>query len=947
MKLRFTLIIIVCAFAKAYSQQPPSTAVELQQAVVDKQEAIQNSIVKNIPFENIGPSVMSGRVVAIAVNPINPTEFYVGYASGGLWYTSNNGTTFVPVMDNAPTQNVGAIAVHWESCTIYVGTGENNSSRSSYAGIGILKSTDGGKHWENMGLIDAHHFGRILINPSNPDEVTVGALGHLYTENTERGVYKTKNGGKTWNKTLYINDHTGIIDLAYAPDNYKVMYAAAWDKMRKAWNFKGSGEGSGIYKSIDAGENWVKLSGFKSGEGVGRIGLAVFDEDTVYAVHDSQLRRKATGKKAKKNEHLQKEDFKSMTKSDFMALSDKKLNTFLKRNGFQEKYRAKNVKALVAQDKVKPVAVAKYLEDANALLFDTPVEGAQVFKTVNGGATWVKTHEDYLDDIFYSYGYYFAQIQVNPEDSDAIYISGVPILKSKDGGKHFESISRENVHADHHALWVNPENPKHLINGNDGGVNITYDDGETWIKANSPSVGQFYFIQVDNEEPYHVYGGLQDNGVWVASSTTKENKAWHQNGHYPWKSIMGGDGMQVQVDNRDANIVYTGYQFGNYSRVNLLTNERKQFEIKHELGERPYRFNWQSPILLSDHNQDIVYFGSNKLLRSMDKGEQWEAISNDLTKGGKKGNVAYGTLTAISESPFQFGLIYTGSDDGKIFVTKNGGGNWDDLSENLPADLWVSEVIASKHKKERVYVVLNGYRWDNFAPYIYMSDDYGNTWQRISNNIPLSAVNAMVEDPKSDEIIYVGTDNGLYVSFNNGVKWNAFSNGLPAVAVHDLKIQERENHLLVGTHGRSIYRTNLDAIQDFNSKERAQLFNIPDQKWSPRWGQSWSQWLTPYEPEVDIHFFVNAAQKVTLEICTLKGKVLQTISSDAINGFNTVTYDLTIQDKGKKHLEKAFDDLVINQAKNKKIYLPQGNYKVKLITESSGGEKLLKDLFIK
>ncbi|MDH7446260.1 exo-alpha-sialidase [Aquimarina sp. 2201CG14-23] len=928
-----------------FSQQSATQAEEIQKALLQKKQLEKSSLVKNVPFQNIGPSVMSGRVVDVDVNPDNTTEFYVAYASGGLWYTINNGTTFEPVLDSAETINVGDIAVDWKKGIIWVGTGENNSSRSSYAGIGILKSLDKGKTWNNVGLIDSHHIGRIIINPDNSDEVIVGVTGHLYSSNEERGIYKTIDGGVTWKKTLFIDSETGIIDVAYAPGNFNVMYAAAWDKDRKAWNFEGNGIGSGIYKSMDAGNTWNKISekgsGFPTGDGVGRIGLAVYDETTLYAVHDSQFRRDES-KKTDKGSGLTKDDFKTMSVDTFLNLEDKKLNRYLKTNGFQEKYRAENVKQMVRSGSVKPIDLAKYLENANAALFDTPVVGAEVYRSDDGGKTWKKTHKEYLDDIFYSYGYYFAQIQVNPTNKNHIYISGVPILKSKDGGKTYKSISAENVHADHHALWINPKNPNHLVNGNDGGVNITYDDGENWIKANQPNVGQFYAINIDHEKPYNVYGGLQDNGVWVGSVTSREDKSWHQSGHYPWESIMGGDGMQVQIDNRDSNIVYTGFQFGNYFRLNRSTNDQKYIQPKHELGESPYRFNWQTPILLSPHNQDILYLGGNKLMRSMNQGDDWTPISGDLTNGGKKGNVAYGTLTSIAESTFQFGLMYTGSDDGLVHVTKNGGGNWSKISDNLPKDLWVSRVVASSHKKERVYVSLNGYRWDDFTAYVYASDDYGNTWKNIGQNIPASAVNVIKEDPVNENILYVGTDNGAYVSLDKGNTWQVFSKGLPNVAVHDIVVQPVANDLLLGTHGRSIYKTNIESLQNLNEQilsSALYLYPANTVKASPRWGSSWSKWLDAYEPSTTLKYYSNKTGAISVKVALESGKILQEFSSNADKGLNYADYDLTISDKGRKALLKEFPDEDISKKKNGKYYLPVGKYEL-IISDGKQTEKV-------
>ncbi|MBV7269651.1 WD40/YVTN/BNR-like repeat-containing protein [Winogradskyella luteola] len=935
--LKFLSFIVLLSTCLVFSQQPATSSEIVKQALNQKKAMVQSSLVKNVPFKNIGPTVMSGRVVDLDVNPEMPSEFYVGYASGGVWHTVNNGTTFTPVLDSSDTQNVGDIAVHWPTRTIYVGTGENNASRSSYAGIGILKSTDNGKTWSNVGLMDAHHFAPILIHPNNPNIVTVGVTGHLYSPNKERGIYKTTDGGKTWKQTLFVDDMSGIIDLQHSPNNYNVMYATSWAKDRKAWNFTGNGINSGIYKSTDAGETWTKVStvssGFPTGEGVGRIGIAIFNDNVVYAVHDSQFRRPNDKKKDEKR-GLTKEDFKTMSNADFLELDDKKLNKFLKTNGFQEKYRAENIKQMVRSGNVKPIDLAKYLEDANSMLFDTPVVGAEVYKSTDGGKSWKKTHDDYLDGIYFSYGYYFGHIHVSPENEDHIYIYGVPIVKSKDGGKSWTSISAENVHADHHALWINPKNPNHLVDGNDGGVNITYDDGKNWIKNNSPSVGQFYAINVDNEKPYNVYGGLQDNGIWKGAHNAREDKSWHQQGQYPWKAIMGGDGMQIQVDNRDSNIVYTGYQFGNYFRLNLQTKAQTYIQPKHTLGEKPYRFNWQTPILLSSHNQDILYLGGNKLMRSMNQGNDWEAISDDLTNGGKKGNVAYGTLTSISESPFQFGLIYTGSDDGLVHITKNAGGSWATISNSFPKDLWVSRVIASKYKKERVYMTFNGYRWDDFKVYAYMSDDYGQTWKDISSNIPASPVNVIREDVENESILYLGTDNGAYVSFNNGESWEAFSNGVPNVAVHDIVIQPEAKDLLLGTHGRSIYKANIAPLQKFSdtlvSSNDITLFDVSPVRHSNSWGNSWSQWLEAYEPEKSIQFFSNSSGEKIIEILSEKGTELNRIKVDTDKGFNYVDYNLEITSKGRKALLKENTSIDINEGSNGKYYLPKGVYTIQI-----------------
>ncbi|MAW95799.1 MULTISPECIES: glycosyl hydrolase [unclassified Leeuwenhoekiella] len=892
----------------------------------------QESIVKNIPFKNIGPTIMSGRVVDIDVNPQNPAEFYVGYATGGVWHTVNNGITFESVFDTAPTQNVGDIAINWDENIIWVGTGETISSRSSYAGVGLLKSADGGKTWEQKGLLDSHHISDIILDENNPEVVVVASLGHLYSPNEERGVFKTTDGGDSWSKTLFVSDDAGIISLVAAPENPNVMYAASWDRERAAWNFRGAGVNSGIYKSTDAGDTWQLVTAdtaFPQGEGTGRIGLAVVDANTVYAVHDNQNYRDEEEKKdSKKKDELEPEQFQGMTKAEFLALEEAKLKDYLQNKRFPREYDVEKVKELVKNDELKPIDFYKYTYDRNAPDEEGEVIGAEVFKTTDGGKTWNRTHEGYIDDFFFSYGYVFAEMTVNPQNPDEFYMVGVPIVKSEDGGKTFSYIDEPNLHVDHHVVWIDPKMPNHLINGNDGGLNMSYDGGKTWSKLNSMPLGQFYAINVDYEKPYNVYGGLQDNGTWKGPSTYEASTSWEAEGKYPYERVGGGDGMQVQIDRRNSDIIYVGSQFGYYNRINLETGDRKFIRPSHDLGEEPYRFNWETPILLSSHNQDILYLGGNKLMRSMNQGDDWTAISPDLTTGGKKGNVPYGTLTTISESPFQFGLLYTGSDDGLIQVTQDAGGSWDVISQNLPQELWISTVLASKHKKSRVYTSLNGYRYDDFKPYVYVSDDYGTTWKDISANLPNSPVNVIIEDPVKENILYLGTDEASYVSFDSGKSWELFKGSMPAVAVHDMVVQTEANDLVVGTHGRSIFISNLNDIQSFDpgKNEALQLFKIEDVDFSTNWGRSWSAWSEAYTPEIQIGFYAPVAGTAMLEIQSETGKTLKSWEVAVDKGFNYVPYDLSITEKGKDQLEKATKDLKLKKADNGVYYLPAGKY---------------------
>jgi|SRR5829696_357659 len=819
----FLSLLLVTILSNA--QVKPTSGGDRLKGLQQRQALEKKSIINDVKFRNIGPSVMSGRVDDIEGNPDDPTEFYVAYASGGLWHTTNNGQSFTPIFDSADAITIGDIAVNWKTKTIWVGTGEVNSSRSSYAGIGIYKSTNNGKTWQYLGLPESHHIGKIQLHPTDDNMAWVAVMGHLYSPNKERGVYKTTDGGITWKQTLAIDDNTGVVDLDINPQNPNELYAAAWYRTRRAWNFEESGKTSGLYKSTDGGNNWSLISkdgsGLPQGSFVGRMGIAIYPKNPqiVYAVIDNQKARPDTAKKDTLTYAL--DQLKNLTIEEFALLNDARLDTVLKRNRLSPKYSAKQVKEMVASNKLKPTSLYDYLY-VNTGFEGTPI-GAEVYRSENAGQTWRKTNEKEIP-IFFTYGYYFAKIYVSPYNPDKVYALGFSSQYSTDGGKTWKNMDKPSVHADHHALWIDPKRDSHLINGNDGGVNITYDNGENWFKANTPSVGQYYSIAVDNARPYNVYGGLQDNGVWylpsVSSRNSFANSGLGQSDDIV-KNIGGGDGMQVQVDLRDNLTTYYGSQFGNYSRTNRLTKEgTKRVTPRHELGEKPFRFNWQAPILLSPHNNDILYFGSNKFHRSFNQGDTMITLTSDLSKGGRDGDVPYGTLTAISESPLRFGLIYTGTDDGNIHITKDAGATWTLISAtgkkgfSLPQNLWVSRITASKFKEGRVYASLNGYRNDDFNPYLFVSEDYGLTWTAIAKDLPSEPVNVIKEDPKSENIIYVGTDGGLYVSFNKGRSFMMWNAGLPkSVPVHDIAIQERENEIVLGTHGRSIYIAKLDDIQ--------------------------------------------------------------------------------------------------------------------------------------
>lgn len=945
--------VAIALFTSLSAQNVPFTAAsERLKSMEQRQAAKAASLADGIAFRSIGPTIMSGRIADLDVSPKDPTHFFVAYASGGLWKTENNGTSFKPLFDQEAVLTIGDIAVNWSKNIIWVGTGEVNSSRSSYAGAGVYKSMDGGKTWQHLGLEETHHIGRIVLHPNNPDVAWVAALGHLYSPNPERGVFKTTDGGKTWRKVLYINENTGAIDLVLDGYNEDVLYAATWERERRAWNFVESGPGSGIYKSADGGNKWNRLpaNGFPSGDGAGRIGLATHQhrgKTTLFAAIDNYELRP---KKEDNPDQLSKDQLRSMSKETFLELPKYKIKDYLMAQGFPEKYSVEKIQTMVKMDDIKPSALVDYVEDANSILLSSEVIGLQVYRSEDNGQNWTQTHQGYIDGTYSSYGYYFGQIRVAPHDPEKLYVLGVPVLRSDDGGKNWKSINGDNVHADHHALWINPKRPGHLILGNDGGINISYDDGENWIKCNTPAVGQFYALAVDMARPYNVYGGLQDNGVWYGPSNYRGGTEWHDSGQYPYKSLLGGDGMQVAVDTRDNATVYTGFQFGNYFRINTKTGERKFISPKHELGEPPLRWNWQTPVMLSSHNQDIVYIGANRLYRSFNQGNDFEAISPDLTTGGRKGDVPYGTLTTIHESPLQFGLLYTGSDDGLVHVSHDGGQNWKNISAGLPQQLWVSRVIASSHKKGRVYATLNGYRWDNFEAHLFVSEDYGQTWMRLGKSLPLEPLNVVREDPRNPDLLYVGSDHGLYISLDRGVTFMRLENGLPAVAVHDLIVHPRDAELVVGTHGRSIYTGRVKELQQLTTDKLGEsliVFDADKIRFSPRWGSV--NWWSSEGPKTTIPLFVAEAGMVNISISTESGLVLRQWGFEASKGLNYPVYDLQVDEKVLEDYnaflnEKRKEDekpILAKAAENGKAYIQKGTYRVMVEMGDKNGKTRL------
>lgn len=889
-----TLVFTATAWAQAV---PPSSEQDIEASVEQREQLRERSPFDHYPIRSVGPVVMSGRVSDIAVHPDNPRVFYVGFGSAGVFKTTNSGNTMEPIFDHQDgALGIGDLELSAANPDIlWVGTGENNSSRSTYAGTGVYKSMDAGDTWEHVGLRNSQHIGRIVSHPTDENTVWVASLGALYSTNAERGVYKTTDGGQTWEKTLFINDSTGVVDLIIHPGNPDILWASAWEKDRKAWNFKESGEGSGVYKSTDGGVTWSELTnGLPSGSHVGRIGLDVSrsNPDILYAVVDNQFETQT--ERDVEDGELTRKMFTEMNKREFLRMDNDALNEFLRDNNFPSEYTAESVKTDVRNDKYPPRAISDYLGgDANAALFDTEINGLEVYRSDDGGESWYLTPDYALDNVFYTYGYYFGEIRVDPTDPETVYTFGVPFLKSTDGGKTWEpKAENQNVHVDHHALWINPDDPQHLLLGNDGGLYESHDGGENFIHHNVAAVGQFYTVNVDMEEPYNIYGGLQDNGTYKGSSRSTPNR------ERPWTRIGGGDGMHVAAHPENSDIVYVGYQYGNYMRRNLETGDNYRITPSHKLGEDTYRYNWNTPVNMSSHNPEIIYFGSQKLNRSFDEGRNWTPVSPDLTHDLPNGDVPYSTLTSIAESPLDFNLIWVGSDDGKIHVTRDGGTTWTDVSENLPQRLWVSEVHASTHAKGTAYVSMNGYRWDDFTTYLYKTTDFGQTWESITGNLPNEVANVIVQDPVNPNILYAGLDFGSYMSFDDGENWH-YLTAMPNVASYDMIIHPRDLELVIATHGRSIYVMDIVPLHQLADRLDETITAIKPQtiRHSERWGFQSVEYRDPWIPEAELMYYLSDEgdnQKVTIEVRDSDDQMVTEISTTGDQGFNIYTWDLIL-----------------------------------------------------
>jgi len=833
---------------KPRPKRPPAAAPADTARRADSAATAKDSLTRfleNFSLRNLGPAAYSGRVTALAVPHAAgyPNTFYVGAAGGGVWKTTNGGITWQSVSEGLGVQTIGDLAVAPSDTNIvWVGTGEKNSLRSQWWGDGVYKSTDGGKKWTNMGLKDTRSIGRIVLHPTNPDIVYVAALGHLWGANPERGIYKTTDGGKTWSRILFVNDTTGFVDLEMDPANPDVLYAAAWHRLR--WggsHMQGVGKGSGIYKTADGGKSWTKLTdpALKNGLPTDRLGRIG------------------------------------------LAVS------------------AKDPKVVYAT-----IQVDRGVTD--------PLQGRYggVFRSSDAGATWTQ-----VNDLQAIPHYYYDDIWIDPTDPDHVWTVSPALLESKDGGKSFAPDSLHLVHGDYHALWIDRGDPQHLIIGNDGGVYVSRDGGKAWDHMAIP-IGQFYTVVVDSSlTPYQVCGGLQDNGVWCGPSRTRDTLGITDGDWYP---VNGGDGMWVQIPANDPYTVYSGWQFGHVSRLDLKTWQRDDITpLALDAGldsGYPYNWGWTTPILVSQHDPTVLYVGANHLIRMTHRGDDWEVLGPDMTRASREhpspevGHTSYHAVFAIAESPRSKDVLWAGSDDGLVWLTRDGGKTWIELSASFPkgapTSCWVATIVTSYHVASRAYLVYDCHSRDDYAPHVYRTEDFGKTWAEIGQPLPADQGSlTLFEDPVNQRLLWVGTATGAYVTLDGGKSWRRFGKNLPPVPVESMAMSFAQRDLVVSTHGRGLWITNIAALEEMTDTllaEAVHLFQVPAAyQYRPRdtypdWGSR--PFVAPNPPRgAVITYYLREVQPdgVKLVIATAAGDTIRHITGPGYPGLQHVTWDLT------------------------------------------------------
>ncbi len=824
---------------------------------------VPDDLIAGIKYRATGPTRQSGRFVDFAVVESSPKVFYAATASGGLWKTVNNGISFKSIFDNESVVSIGDVEVApSDSSIVWVGSGEANNSRSSYWGDGVYKSVDGGMTWKNMGLPESHHIGRILIHPENPNIVYVAALGHLYSDNEERGLYKSTDGGNTWTKVLDVvvrKKNIGVVDVAMSPDNPNVLFAATFDKIRTPWTYNEGGPGSAIYKSTDAGATWTKLEGGLPGGFLGRIGVAISQSNpsVVYANIENV-----------------------------------------------------NVEGMKDKDRLEQLLKGIPLERGKR------VTGVEMYRSDDGGDTWRKVSPD-GEDVGGGPAYYYQQVRIDPQDPDHVYVLGIRMWETVNGGE--EWVRPFTFGGDNHAMWIDPKDSKHMLLGYDHGMGVTYDGGKNWYHPDELPLAQFYAVGIDMERPYNVYGGLQDNGSVKGPSTKKDGSAIRME---DWYRVGGGDGMYNVVDPTNSRWLYNESQFGPLRRIDQVTGESKSIAYQNE--NRQMRWNWNSPILISPHDPATIYHAGNKVVKSTNRGESWEEISPDLTTNDPDkirgtGNIQYCTITSLEESPLEQGVLWVGTDDGNVHVSRDGGKNWTKLNENISGNpgYWVSRIEASNHVPGRAYLTYTGYRRDDFKPFVYMTDDYGKSWKRITNGLPDEPVNVIREDHKNPDLLFIGTEMRVMVSLDRGASWQPMRNNMPTNPVHDLVVHPRENELVVATHGRGIFIADIQPLQDSGGEMGSPVHLFPVK---PR-----IQYVTPLTPNSaftnfngeslptgsTIHYYVSqGSEEVKFEI--YQGDLLiQELKGSGEVGLQSVVWnhDRRVKERSeeekKQYLERA------------------------------------------
>ncbi len=735
----------------------------------------QASPFKDLKWQWIGPRNVSGRTVDIAVVAPRGKHYtiYAATATGGLWKTDNEATTWLPVFDQGPATTIGDVTIAPSNPDIvWIGTGEANIFRSSQAGIGVYKSVDAGRTWQHMGLADTYTIPRIVIHPTNPDIVFVAASGHEWTTNVERGVYKTTDGGKTWQKVLFIDEKTGAIDLVMDPADPNTLYAATWQRTRLKWNDPrnaADASGSGVHKSTDGGKTWKPITnGLPAPKSRGRIGLDVClsAPNVLYALVDNyEIAREPT-----------------------------------------------------EEEKADPYGIPS----------SGYIKGATVYRSDDKGEHWTQVsgltpdQKTFMERTSNTYGWVFGQIRVDPADANTVYTMGLALNVSYDGGKTFKSLDTPG--GDHHGLWIDPANSSYLINVYDQGFAISYDRGRTWkdSRLTLPAC-QFFNIAYDMDTPFRVYGSMQDHGSFRATVDLGAGRDTLRAADF--EGAPGGEGSTHAIDPTDPNIVYSSGFYGTLSRSDLSKprGQRSKDLLPARYPDEPsLRGEWLAPTIISPHSNRILYHGMQHLMMSRDRGDTWDIISPDLTFGAtaEKGDIPYHTVFAIAESPMRSGLIYVGTDDGRAHVTKDGGKTWAEISSGAAPRKWVSRLAASAFTIGTVYMTQNGKRDDDFTPYVWRSADFGKTWTSIAAGIPVGPVNVIREDPVDKNVLYVGTDTGVYVTTDAGKTWNVLGSGLPSTYVHDLIVHPRDNVIVIATHGRGMWAIDANAVNKKPEKMR-------------------------------------------------------------------------------------------------------------------------------